>query len=371
MVVENDAAPSTLDGWDSLPPFPTNIPVASVNNISHARLLNGDAEELKNLLSSARTTGFVRIDFTDTELGRRFLDGADKMFKLAAKTFDLPAEVKLNDNMLNHGDALLGYKGLGASVVDKDGTRDNNEQYWIGCGDIAGEGHSRAIYNDVLNAHMHEMKSFQDTGKEMTDQLLMVFAAVLGISADSPDYLPKLHSHSQNSGSHVRLLKCPSRPSAKAANLQPHTDWGTLTVLFNALGGLQLYLPQSLLGPDQEAGWYYVKPERGTALVNLGDAMVSWSDGEFKSNIHRVVAPPGEQAQWARYSLAYFTRPNHDVPMKPLGRKITAANSEEQYPTFKEWAMRRALAGRADTFKKGDWEKGQGTEGKLAVEARA
>lgn len=137
------------------------------------------------------------------------------------------------------------------------------------------------------------------------------------------------------------------------------------------LGGLQLYLPESLLPPGEAAGWKYVKPEPGTALFNLGDAMVNWSDGEFKSNIHRVVASPGDQWYHDRYSLAYFTRPNHDVPMKPFGRKITGLNKEKEYPSFKEWALRRALAGRADHFKKGDWEKGAGTESNISVEARA
>ena len=266
---------------------------------------------------------------------------------------------------------LYRYKGLGASVIDKDGGRDNNEQYWIGCGDIAGNGHSRAVYNDVIRAHMDELKDFQEVGKEITDDLLGIFSAVLGMNADSPDYLPKLHSHSQNSGSHVRLLKCPAKASRKTANLQPHTDWGTLTILFNALGGLQLYMPESLLPAGQEAGWKFVKPERGTAIFNLGDAMVNWSDGEFKSNIHRVVAPPGAQADWARYSLAYFTRPDNDVPLKPLGRKYLKSDEEKTFPTFKEWAMRRALAGRADNFQKGDWEKGQGTEERISAAARA
>jgi len=354
-----------------LPPFPTDIPTAKVNNISHAALCQGDSAALLALLNSARTTGFFRLDLTDTEHGQQFLDSSEKMFDLAAKVFDLPVEVKMKDNMLNHGTALLGYKGLGASIIDKDGNRDNNEQYWIGCGDIAGDGHSAALYNEVIDSHNAELLKFQDLGKRITDHLLAIFSAVLDIHPNSPHYLPGFHSHSQNSGSHVRLLKCPSRASAKSANLQPHTDWGTLTVLFNRLGGLQLYLPESLLPPGEAPGWKYVKPEPGTALFNLGDAMVNWSDGEFKSNIHRVVASPGDQWYHDRYSLAYFTRPNHDIPMKPFGRKITASNSEEEFPSFKEWAMRRALAGRADHFKKGDWEKGQGTESKISVEARA
>ena len=105
-------------------------------------------------------------------------------------------------------------------------------------------------------------------------------------------------------------------------------------------------------------------------LFRSGDAFVKWSDGELKSTIHRVSNPPGEQAKWARYSLAYFTRPDNHVPLKPLGRKIVPSNTTTDYPSFKEWALRRAMAGRAAGFKKGDWEKGQGTETVMSAAAR-
>lgn len=91
-----------------LPPFPTDIPTAKVNNISHAALCQGDSAALLALLNSARTTGFFRLDLTDTEHGQQFLDSSEKMFDLAAKVFDLPVDVKMKDNMLNHGTALLG-----------------------------------------------------------------------------------------------------------------------------------------------------------------------------------------------------------------------------------------------------------------------
>ena len=104
----HDVAPNTLEGWDQLPAFPEGLPCGSINSISHAKLCAGNIKELEHLLWSARTTGFFRVDLCDTEQGRRFLNGANNMFKLANETFNLPADVKLADNMLNHGDALLG-----------------------------------------------------------------------------------------------------------------------------------------------------------------------------------------------------------------------------------------------------------------------
>lgn len=214
---------------------------------------------------------------------------------------------------------------------------------------------------------MDELREFTRHGKMLTDAIMALLSASLGLDGGSPDQLIKLHSHSQNSGSHVRLLKSPANMVRETAHLQPHTDWGTLTLLFNALGGLQLYLPETV--DAENSGWRWIKPEPGTAIVNLGDAMVAWSDGEFKSAIHRVVQPPGDQSTWARYSLAYFSRPDNDVLLRPLGRKQLSSNNEG-FPCFAEWAERRARAGIADTYKEENWEKGQGMESIMSPVAR-
>ncbi|KAG8161067.1 hypothetical protein KVR01_009331 [Diaporthe batatas] len=371
--LSSDSTLSSFDGVNGVPPpFPADVPVAHISNISYQKVLEGDVDEVARVIKSARDNGFFRVDLTDSEIGQKFLAAARNMFMLAQETFDLPTEVKLDDSILKHGEDLFGYKGLGASVVDKDGTPDNNEQYWISCGDIEGVGrHSRAIYNDVIKGKNAQLKEFIDLGKAVTDRFLEVFSVVLAIPPESEDHLTKLYSHTNDCGSHVRLLKCPPKPQNVKPSLQPHTDWGMMTVLFNMLGGLQIYVPEDRVAPGEEAGWKYVKPESGMAIFNLGDAFVKWSDGELKSSIHRVTNPPGEQADYTRYSLAYFTRPNNEALLKPLGRKAGPTSEAKNYPTFLEWAMRRAMAGKTDGFKKDDWERGQGTETALSAQARA
>lgn len=59
-------------------------------------------------------------------------------------------------------------------------------------------------------------------------------------------------------------------------------DFGSVTVLFNQLGGLQVINPKS-----QE--WKYVKPQPGSAIINLGDALVKLVGDRLYSGVHRVV----------------------------------------------------------------------------------
>tara|TARA_R110002003_G_scaffold251_8_gene17808 strand:- start:795 stop:1448 length:654 start_codon:yes stop_codon:yes gene_type:complete len=191
-------------------------------------------------------------------------------------------------------------------------------------------------------------------------------------SARSNGGLQALHRLHATSGDQIRFVKAPPQEqSLKGVALGEHTDFGSVTVLFNRLGGLQVRLPDSIAPTPPtsttppptavetklcENGWTYVRPLPGHCIVNLGDALVKFSSGILRSNIHRVVAPPGEQGSVTRYSLVYFCRPEDDVVLKSL---VQGGEDEDEEVTAKEWILRRALGRR----EKEGWEKSAGTEG--------
>jgi isopenicillin N synthase-like dioxygenase len=165
------------------------------------------------------------------------------------------------------------------------------------------------------------------------------------------------------SGDQIRFIKAPPQPKDdRRTALGEHTDFGSVTVLFNRLGGLQV------LPPGRDAQWCYVKPLDGHAIINLGDAMVKFTNGLLRSNIHRVSAPPGDQADYTRYSLVYFNRPENEVMLKRLdGSDIIpplADDEVEEEINSKDWIIRRALAHRVNLNKNAaaDWDKIKGTE---------
>src|SRR5215471_17061948 len=123
-----------------------------------------------------------------------------------------------------------------------------------------------------------------------------------------PALLANLHRIHGVSGDQVRFIKAPPQPmDNQRAALGPHTDFGSVTVLFNMVGGLQI------LPPGRDAEWCYVRPLPGHAIINLGDSMVKFTNCLLRSNIHRVMSPPGLQADTTRYSLVYFSRPEDGV----------------------------------------------------------
>ena len=120
-----------------------------------------------------------------------------------------------------------------------------------------------------------------------------------------------------------------------------------------------------MLPPGEGTEWFYVRPLAGHAIINLGDAMVKFTNGLLRSNIHRVVSPPGEQAGETRYSLVYFARPEDDVVLKRLESPVIpplAEGDEEEEINAKDWILRRALKKRVGNFKEEEWERNQWTE---------
>ena len=128
----------------------------------------------------------------------------------------------------------------------------------------------------------------------------------------------------------------PQPASAAQTSLMGHTDNGTVTVLFNIVGGLQVL--------DETNSWRYVRPEPGHAIVNIGDSMVQWTGGLLRSKWHRVVPPPGMQSEVSRFSMAYVLKPPFACRMERLkgGDVPGSEGAEEDVGTYEEFHARKS-----------------------------
>lgn len=71
-----------------------------------------------------------------------------------------------------------------------------------------------------------------------------------------------------------------------------------------------------ILNPENQ--WQWVKPYPNSITVNIADVLQFWTAGYLKSSIHRVAAPPPDQAHLDRLGILYFSRPAHDLPLKTV-----------------------------------------------------
>ncbi|KAJ4358710.1 uncharacterized protein N0V89_003294 [Didymosphaeria variabile] len=304
--------------------FPDDVATAPLVTISLRKLDSDDAQEKERLFEASKSLGFFYLDMRDCAHGEALLKGSDDMFDLNEKFYDLPLEEKTKYDFAAKG-MYFGYKGMGAEVIDGKGTKDKNEIYNISKDDILS-------ISDPLPA-----------------------------PALITNNRPNLASYIYANNAVLTTLF-----TSLAASLQLPPSAFSLTILFNRVGGLQVLLPNT-------SDWVYVRPMPGCAIINLGDAMVKFSAGILRSNMHRVVAPPGTQENLVRYSLVYFSRPEYDVKMKRIEGGLVgrvANDGEVEDESTREWLKRRHQGRKVQFFKGAEsWEGAMGTEAKPQIAA--
>lgn len=186
------------------------------------------------------------------------------------------------------------------------------------------------------------LTSFLSHGQRIVEIINVTLATQLGLPADT---FTSLQPPTKPSGTVIRVIK--AFASSEAADLRTsmihHTDFGTITLLANVLGGLQILAPNRP-AEDKDA-WLWVRPRPGCLVVNIGDAMVQWTGGLLRSNVHRINYSPGEQRFSDRYSLALLVRPERDASMRRLaGGGEGGEDGEDGDLTAWEWEVKKTMA---------------------------
>ncbi|KAI9059088.1 Clavaminate synthase-like protein [Trametes sanguinea] len=347
-----------MPGVTAFPPFPENVPTHPLLIIDYQLLRAGDEPEISRLWKAATELGFWYLK-------NHGVDGeVEAMFDLGRSTFALPLDEKMKFEQGDQGFSF-GYKAAGMQFMDDNGTKDVTEFLNISKDDaLAWPTPYHRTYPSTVNECMESaVKPFIQKSLTINNFVIDILNDKLGLPKGT---LAALHNPAEASGCTARCIRAP--PHMERDNktfLNPHTDFGSLSFLHNRLGGLQVLPP----GADK---WYYVKPISGHAICNIGDALNVFSGGILRSNIHRVMPPPGEQANYERFSLVFFTRPNDTAVFRALTEEspmIAEAVSKappgkyEHNVTAKEWLARRVGSQRVSNYKGPDsWKERKGTE---------
>jgi isopenicillin N synthase-like dioxygenase len=120
----------------------------------------------------------------------------------------------------------------------------------------------------------------------------------------------------------LRFVNYPDQPQAPAAGqlrYGAHHDYGGLTLLRqdDAPGGLQIC--------DASGVWHDVPPLSDSFVVNVGDLMSRWTNGRWRSTLHRVINPPRElTGSTRRLSMVAFTGPSGATQVECLPTCVSA-----------------------------------------------
>ena len=344
----NGSAMPDVD-FSGTPPFPHDIVTLELPRISIGALQRDDATEARLLFEACKTLGFFLLDLRDDMNRSAFLERADQVIEIGQKVFSL----EMADKMTYHvsKDSFEGYKSQGVLVVDEDGTKDRFESYNVAKDYLLGP-------KDVASPPIiTERKAILCDFMERSHSIITTILDSLDSPLDLPaGKLSSLHRMREPAVNYVRVNRCPPQPMGdRRTSIVPHTDFGTLTILFNKVGGLQVLAP----GPDGE--WMYIQPVPGHAIVNVGDALTRLTRGLLRSCWHRVAAPPGAQAACERYSLAYLARPEDSTTLRGLeGSRLIPKLAEGEFEdsiTIRESATKKTVSLNAESFQGKEWKR--------------
>ncbi|TPX36267.1 hypothetical protein SmJEL517_g01662 [Synchytrium microbalum] len=318
------------DPWDSI----DTVKIAVVDWKLHSQ----NRELLKKQINdAARTLGFFVL--INHPIDKNLIDGS---FQLAKDVFAQPAAEKEKYEMGTTGN-YFGYKAPRKMPGANNG--DHNEMYNISKDLLRDPVAAQNQLRPLVDAYP-KTKAFAEECHSLVCDILKICAEVLEIpkEAGGANYLLSRHRFEAKSGDQIRLLQYPPPPPEFEKNelLFAHTDYGSVTLLFTqSVGGLQICDPE-----DKQ--WRYVRPLDGSIIVNLGDAVQHWTKGYWRSNLHRVTAPPAFQRHMTRHSVVYFARPEDAVVLERIPSPFIPEDTVEEKQrkiTAEEWIKARVLYG--------------------------
>ncbi len=147
---------------------------------------------------------------------------------------------------------------------------------------------------------------WHDRMRALGDRLFEAFALALEVEADyflrrtrTPIALMRINHYPAHQ---------PGVDQGGRIGAAPHTDYECVTILAQE-GALQAL---EVVGPDDQ--WLPVPPIPGAFVVNVGDQMERWTNGRFRSTMHRVINDnPAD-----RCSIAFFHGADADALIEVL-----------------------------------------------------
>ncbi|ETS74338.1 hypothetical protein PFICI_14204 [Pestalotiopsis fici W106-1] len=325
--------------FQQLAPFPADIPVAPLYTFRLVDLGSGDQAVAKDLVAACQELGFFQLDLRADEIGDAAIGEIDQLFGVGKDLLDLPPETKAKF-LHDAPRSFLGFKPRGQAKIET-GEPDRFEWFNVGQDGLKGNTAPQPL-PPLMHDNLPLLTSFLDHGQSIVNTISRSLATQLGLPADA---ISSLQQPDKLSGTVIRFIKAFASPDNQRTNMIHHTDFGTITLLANLLGGLQILAPQG--HPEDKSAWLWVRPQPGCLIVNLGDAMVQWTGGLLRSNVHRISVAPGEQRLFDRYSLALLVRPERDASMRKLtgsAKDSKDGDDDNGDLTAWQWEVKKAMA---------------------------
>jgi isopenicillin N synthase-like dioxygenase len=271
-------------------------PIPIINFVSGSTDSASQQQVAQQIQQACQTFGFFYL--TNYNLPAAQIE---QTFAEAKAFFALPLAVK--KQVLRSPQTNCGYVPLGVERLNPQRAGDLKEAFNIGV---------KTCWPSEPNQFRCVVERFY---QDCITQVALPLLQTLALSLHLPESF-FVQRHGQNF--FLRLLHYPALTDSPLANqlrAGEHTDYGTITLLFqdaSQTGGLEIR--------SRQGNWLPAPALAETILVNIGDALQRWTNDHWHSTPHRVVLPADHGAIGAksRYSMALFCDPDPEVEIACL-----------------------------------------------------
>lgn len=277
----------------------STVPVIDISALRHGTD-DERAAVAAELGAAAREVGFMYL--TGTGLAQPLVDS---LRRATEQFFALPHERKMAV-YIGHSTNHRGYVPEGEEVF-ADGGIDKKEAFDLAA-DLPADDPDYLAGNPLLGPNQwpdlagfaESVSAYYSAVFELGRTVLQGFARALGKPADSFDhYVTKPPSQ-------LRLVHYPADPSASdRLGIGAHTDYECFTILKPTAPGLEV-----LNGAGE---WIDVPPIPDAFVLNIGDMLELWTNGEFVATTHRV-----RKVTTERYAFPLFFSVDYHTVVAPM-----------------------------------------------------
>ncbi|CUH80417.1 isopenicillin N synthase family dioxygenase [Tropicibacter naphthalenivorans] len=259
-----------------------------------------DPQTLAELRQGAEQSGFLTVYNTAITPARmRFVIAAYRAF------FDLPEAQKAKVDMARTG-SNRGWGAPQSEQVDPDANPDYKQVF--DCG-FQVPGSDLAVY--APNLWPEKPEGFQQVvAAYYRDALEVAMTILRGIAEAIGQDAGYFDDKFDQPMALLRSNYYPPRPDwagDKDFGIAAHTDYGCLTLLgTDGVPGLEVL--------TTDGDWLPVEARPGEFIINFGEMLEMWTNGQVKATLHRVKGSSDE-----RISVPLFFNPNHDTNVAPMG----------------------------------------------------
>ncbi|GJC81871.1 UPF0676 protein C1494.01 [Colletotrichum liriopes] len=338
-----------------------NIPIIDIASPAIDR-----AAVARQLVDAAADHGFIYIRSTGKYVA---LGDIDTAFDLSKKLFKAPVEEKAACSIQKNN---RGWSGMHSETLDPKNQKVGDYKEAFNFGEFK-DGRAQQPLPPTIQPDEPFVNSFRDQCHALCLELLELLGIGLEVftpphppysphsnsltltQVNPPTFFSSAHLRSKgDSGTILRMLYYPPTSSTAASpddiRAGAHSDYGSLTLLFRLRGqaGLEILTRDNSWAPVPVTPPGTESDPSPPILINIGDLLSYWTNGLFRSSVHRVVfggeGAEGETDTGPRYSMAFFCHPVGSVALDPVpSERVKGFVAPEGTPNANPYAERKVL----------------------------